>query len=449
MGRTSAAVRDYNSLLDKNRDLLEESRDFLLARFREVRLVFGGRTLSPYLRPHFVTRAEWRRITEACETIWGAILKVARTALTDKLMLEQIGLTEGERELVSINPGYDYVSVTSRLDSFLTDESYRFVELNAECPAGIAYQDVAAEIFLELPVMREFRKTCDVTPMFCRSDLLDSLLEVYGRVRGRSERPAIAIVDYRGLPTQREFELFKEFFEGQGYATTIADPRDLELRDGRLYHDDFRIDLVYRRVLTTELLEKIDECRGLVDAYRSGSVVLVNSFHTKYVHKKMLFGVMTDERHEHYFNEVEREAISKHIPWTRRVLDVKTRYRSEDIDLLDFIRYNRDRLVLKPNDDYGGHGIYIGWESDEAAWDAAIEVALKGDYLAQERVTTGREVFPFLNESEGTTDMVEQLLDVDPLLFFGRVKGGFTRLSSSSLANVTSGAGMVPTMLIE
>jgi hypothetical protein len=202
-------------------------------------------------------------------------------------------------------------------------------------------------------------------------------------------------------------------------------------------------------VLTTELLDKIDECRSLVEAYRSGSVVLVNSFHTKYVHKKMLFGVMTDERHEHYFNEVEREAISKHIPWTRRVLDVKTRYRGENIDLLDFIRYNRDRLVLKPNDDYGGHGIYIGWESDEAAWDAAIELALKGDYLAQERVTTRREFFPFLNESEGTTEMVEQLLDVDPLLFFGRVKGGFTRLSSSSLANVTSGAGMVPTMLIE
>jgi hypothetical protein len=449
MSRTSTAVRDYNSLVDKNRDLLDESRDFLLERFREVRLLFGGRMLSPYLRPHFVTRGEWRHISEACETVWGAIMKVARLAQTDRLMLEQIGLTEGERELVSIDPGYDYVSVTSRLDSFLTDESYQFVELNAECPAGIAYQDVAAEIFLDLPVMREFRKTYDVTPMFCRKDLLGVLLEVFGQVRGRAERPAIAIVDYSGLPTQREFELFKEFFEGQGYATTIADPRELEMREGRLYHDDFRIDLVYRRVLTTELIEKIDECRALIDAYRSGAVVLVNSFLTKYVHKKMLFGVLTDERHEHYFSEVEREAIRRHIPWTRRMADVKTRYGSEQVALIDFVRARRDRLVLKPNDDYGGHGIFIGWESDQSAWDAAIEVAIKGDYLVQERVTTRREVFPYLNEAEGRTEMVEQLLDVDPLLFFGRVKGGFTRLSSSSLANVTSGAGMVPTMLID
>ena len=45
--------------------------------------------------------------------------------------------------------------------------------------------------------------------------------------------------------------------------------------------------------------------------------------------------------------------------------------------------------------------------------------------------------------------MIEQLVDLDPLLFFGKVEGAFTRLSSSSLANVTSGAGMVPTMIVD
>jgi hypothetical protein len=103
--------------------------------------------------------------------------------------------------------------------------------------------------------------------------------------------------------------------------------------------------------------------------------------------------------------------------------------------------------VLKPNDDYGGHGIFIGWESDATAWDKAIDEALKGDYLAQERVTTSREIFPFVDESG--VHMIEQLLDLDPLLFFGKVSGAFTRLSSSSLANVTSGAGMVPTMIVD
>jgi uncharacterized circularly permuted ATP-grasp superfamily protein len=135
------------------------------------------------------------------------------------------------------------------------------------------------------------------------------------------------------------------------------------------------------------------------------------------------------------------------VPWTRRVEDAKTTYNGRETDLLGFIRERRDTLVLKPNDDYGGHGIFIGWESDSSAWDRAIEEALKADYLAQERVTTSREVFPYVDESG--VNMIEQLLDLDPLLFFGKVSGAFTRLSSSSLANVTSGAGMVPTMIVD
>jgi hypothetical protein len=444
---SNQAVRDYNLLIEREPTLLEESRAFLEKRLNEARFVFGGRMLSPYLRPHFVTRDEWQQITTTCETVWSAIEKVGRIAPSNRLMLDQIRLTEAERELVAVDPGYQEVSVTSRLDSFLTDETYQFVELNAECPAGVAYQDVAAEIFLELPVMREFARQHKVFPMYCRQKLLDALLAIYERVRGRGEKPQIGIVDYKGLPTQREFELFKEFFESRGYSATIADPRDLELREGKLLHRDFRIDLVYRRVLTTELIEKLDECKVFVEAYRSGAAVFVNSFRTKYVHKKMLFGVLTDERHQHYFSDAEREAILRSVPWTRRVEDVKTTHKGQAIEMLEFVRAKRDSLVLKPNDDYGGHGIFIGWELDASAWENAIEEALKGDYLVQERVTTSREVFPFV---DGTgVHMIEQLLDLDPLLFFGEVAGAFTRLSSSSLANVTSGAGMVPTMIVD
>src|SRR5256714_4056549 len=402
----SDAVQEYNALIEREPQLLDESRDFLEAKLKEVRLVFGGRLLTPYLRPHFVTRAEWQRITRACEAVWSAVEKVGRAAPADQLMFEQIGLTEGERELVAIDPGYRDVSVTSRLDSFLTENSYQFVELTAECPAGIAYADVAAEAFMDLPLMREFRKTHDVAPMYCRRLMLDALLKVYAEVRGQGERPQIGIVDYKGLPTQREFEMFKAYFEQHGYRATIADPRDVRLRKGRLYHEDFRIDLVYRRVLTTELLEKKDECRDFIDAYKQQAAVFVNSFRTKYVHKKMLFGVLTDERHQHRFTEAERQAIARHIPWTRRVEAGRTTHAGREIDLLEFIRTARHNLVLKPNDDYGGHGIFIGWESSAAAWDAAIDKALAGDYLARERAATPRARVAFTYQGARRAGMI-------------------------------------------
>jgi uncharacterized circularly permuted ATP-grasp superfamily protein len=447
MKRAGEAVRDYNLLIEQNPDLLDESRQILLERLNQARLVFGGRLLAPYLRPHFVTADEWSNIVAACEVIWGAIEKVGRAASTDRLMLEQLGLTDAERQLARIDPGYEEVSVTSRLDSFLAGDRYSFVELNAECPAGIAYSDVATEIFLSLPLMREFARKHKVTPIYCRQHLLDSLLRIYRRVRSQPERPNIAIVDYRGLPTQREFELFEQYFNSCGYLATIADPRELELRSGKLYCGDFRIDLIYRRVLVSDFLKELDECRALFEAYANGLVVVVNSFRTKYVHKKMLFAVLTDERYQHYFTESEREAIRRHVPWTRKLEDVKTSRCGESINLLEFVRKWREHLVLKPNDEYGGHGIYIGWELDDGAWERAIESALSKDYLVQERVATGREVFPMIDE--GGVSMIEQLLDIDPLLFFGRVNGAFTRLSTSSLANVTSGAGMVPTMIVD
>jgi hypothetical protein len=104
--------------------------------------------------------------------------------------------------------------------------------------------------------------------------------------------------------------------------------------------------------------------------------------------------------------------------------------------------------VLKPNDDYGGHGITIGWNADHQHWTKALEDALRdGDYLVQERVPTARETFPALT-ADGHIQFAEQLVDLDPLLFNGKVGSAFTRLSFTELANVTSGGGMVPTYII-
>jgi hypothetical protein len=157
---------------------------------------------------------------------------------------------------------------------------------------------------------------------------------------------------------------------------------------------------------------------------------------------------LTDAKHASLFDGDQLEAIHAHVPWTRRVRVGKSDYFGEKIYLLEFVDQRRDRLVLKPNDDYGGHGIYIGWNIDEIGWDEAIHNALaNGDYLVQERVRTAREVFPALTP-EGDINFTEQLVDLDPLLFNGKVGSAFTRLSSSELANVSSGGGMVPTFII-
>jgi len=443
------AVSRYHDLLQDDK-LAEASRVMLDEGLEQSKLIFGGRRLSPYLRPHFVTEADFARIVRICETVWSAIQKVKEAAIDDPSIIEDLGVTEIERELIGIDPGYRAVSPTARLDSFLTDAAYSFVELNGESPAGIAYVDAAYEIFSRLPVMRRFSETYNVRPLYGRRYLLKVLLDSYEEFLGQKpdSAPQIAIVDLKGMPTQKEFELFKEFFESEGYRSLICSPEELEFNNNRLRVGDFHIDIVYKRLLVNEYLPILRECPALLDAYRAGAICMVNSFRSKLIHKKALFAVLTDRRRAALFSREEQEAISKHVPWTRLVRAEKSDYCGEEIDLLEYIKGNRNQLVLKPNDDYGGHGITIGWNSDEAAWNAALEGALaNGDYIAQERVPTARETFPALT-AEGAIDFAEQLVDLDPLLFNGKVRSAFTRLSSTELANVSSGGGMVPTFII-
>ena len=198
---------NYQQLADSSLALLDEGLE-------RAKLIFGGRRLSPYLRPHFVSEEDFTQVARVCETIWRAIEKVKDAALANNQLLDELGLTAIERELVAIDPGYRAVSPTARLDSFLTDETYSFVELNGESPAGIAYGDAAFEIFESLPVMQRFAEKYQLRRFEGRPLMLKVLLECFAEFLGRKpdRAPHIAIVDLKGMPTQKEFELFREYF---------------------------------------------------------------------------------------------------------------------------------------------------------------------------------------------------------------------------------------------
>ena len=443
------AVARYHDLL-ADQKLADDSVAVLDKGLESAKLIFGKRRLSPYLRPHFVSESDFARITQVCETVWSAIQKVKDAAILDSTIVDDLGLTTIERELIAVDPGYTAVSPTSRLDSFLTKTAYSFVELNGESPAGIAYADAAYDIFSSLPVMKAFATEYNLRPLYGRRLLLDVLLESYEEFLGRrpEQPPHIAIVDLPDVPTVKEFEIFREFFEQAGYPSVICTPQQLEFDGKRLSVNGFAIDIVYKRLLVNEYLPIIDQYPALLNAYKSHAICLVNSFRSKLIHKKALFAVLTDNKRAALFTAGEREAIQAHVPWTRLVRDEKTEYQGKEVDLLQFVLANNERLVLKPNDDYGGHGITIGWNANPNKWDDALQAALKdGDYLVQERVPTARETFPALTLN-GQIDFAEQLVDLDPLLFNGKVGSAFTRLSFSELANVTSGGGMVPTYVI-
>jgi uncharacterized circularly permuted ATP-grasp superfamily protein len=119
------------------------------------------------------------------------------------------------------------------------------------------------------------------------------------------------------------------------------------------------------------------------------------------------------------------------------------------VDLVPHIAANKDKLVLKPADEYGGKGVVLGWTVDQSAWEAACANALTEDTIVQERVTVPTEPFP--SYADGRAQVTERFLDTDPYMWYGEYMSScLTRLSTDPLLNVTAGGGStVPTFVIE
>jgi len=75
---------------------------------------------------------------------------------------------------------------------------------------------------------------------------------------------------------------------------------------------------------------------------------VANNFRCKIPHVKAFFAVLTGEQNGALFSHGERELIRKHIPWTRVVADVKTAHYGQPIELLAFVRKERETWSLSP-----------------------------------------------------------------------------------------------------
>ncbi|MDQ3806176.1 MAG: hypothetical protein M3416_20390 [Acidobacteriota bacterium] len=442
------AIAEYHELLAADASLTPELFARLRAAMRAARMLYGEREIGVALRPHLLARAQYEWLARASEAVAGAFEKVAAAFAADPALMDEVGMTGRERRYAEIDPGYAYPAVLTRLDAFVHGGGVNFVEYNAENPSSLTDQAGLNQIMFEVPALARFAERYRLRQFDPAAALLDSLLETFREWAGAGrDAPHVAVVDWPNLPTEHEFALLRNYFVSRGVPTIICAPDELEYSRGSLRRGDFRVDLVYKRVIIHELLARCDDSHPLLKAYRDGRVCLVNSFRCKPVHKKAAFELLTDEGRDFGFTPAEREAIGRCVPWTRRVAERRTTRGGASVDLVGYVRANRASLVLKPNDDYGGHGVVIGPRATESEWDAAVEVALKSDYVVQEALELHTEEFPVFGERRWT--LQPMYVDTNPFLFRGRAEGAMVRLSDSPVVNVTSGGGETGFFVIE
>ncbi len=443
------AIQRYHELLTD--EVAEASQEMLDGQLQRRHLYFGDRPLCTVLRPRLMSPLHHRRLQGRVGLLGSAFGKAYAAALADRGFRAQFGLLDWEESMLEPDPGFRHPCPTSRPDFFLVDATGEMglTEYNAETPAGPGFHDALAAAFETLPVMRAFERDFELRPLGARHGVLHVLLDAWEQFSGTRSRPRIAIVDWDDVPTRGEFELFRQYFHDLGFPCIITTPEALEYRQGRLVAGGEIVDLVYKRVLLSELVAHGGLDQPLVRAVRDGKACMVNPFRCKVLHKKASLGVLDDERNAHLFSLDEREAIRAFIPWTRIVEERRTMYHGEEVDLVAFMQKHREWLVLKPNDDYGGAGIVLGWMVDDIAWEAAIARALSIPYIVQRRVQVPTEPYPSL--VDGRLSITDRMIDTAPFVSHGAyAQGCLTRLSTDPLLNVTAGGGStVPTFIVE
>ncbi|MDQ6678570.1 MAG: hypothetical protein M3Z09_14885 [Acidobacteriota bacterium] len=369
-----------------------------------------------------------------------------KLVLASPALLTQMQLLPAEKMLAAIDPGYDVPEVSSKLDLQINNGSLHVTQYNPDSLTGAAYSEGLSDIFYDCPPVKEFRRRYNLTRVGGKRPFLAALLKAYKQFNGAG-KPQIAILEFRNPSGSSEFELFRDFFRKEGFATEIISPEQLEYRKGVLRAGSFEISLIYRRVSVQEFLVKFNLSHPLVKAYRDHKVCVVNSFRSELAQKRSMFALLTDESLTAKFPQAERKAIRDHVPWTRLVKAGVTSHQSGEINLLDFIQEHRETLVLKPNDDSGDDPSFAGAEMDQAGWERAVRQAQRTPYVVQERVKAARFLFPLLNY--GHLEFKEMHVDVHPQVYLGKVSGCSSWVSASNATAFSTSAGIAPTFIID
>ena len=246
--------------------------------------------------------------------------------------------------------------------------------------------------------------------------------------RGDQKLRRIAIVDEN--PTEQylypEFILFQQMFQNHGIEAIIADPAELRLHDGVLWHDDVPIDFVYNR-LTDFMLEKPPNA-VLRDAYLNNATVL--SPHPR------AYALYANKRNLAVLSNPKRLASLGVSEDVARVL-LNGIPKTEIVEASDEKRLwsERRKLFFKPATGFGSRAAYRGDKLTKRVW----EQILAGDYIAQALVPAGERLI-------GVRKTPQKLkFDIRNYVYGGAVQFITARLYQGQTTNFrTPGGGFAP-----
>ncbi len=370
-----------------SRNIIKNPQEYLAdaeeidKKVRSSKAIYKGNPV-PYLYvPRIFSKKDIENINNLTKNIFKIVNKSIDLYLEEKEVRELFEFDEKLEELIKAPHFYKTNVPMGRFDIFYYGNSYKFCELNADGSSAMNEDKELSRILLQSKPLKEIKNY-----KFKHFELFDSWIdtveEIYTEYKeNRNEKikdksnTNIGIVDLLDKTTKIEIEEFKTYFEKAGYNCYIIDGRDLDYHNGDLYYEDKKIDIIYRRLVTKDLMDNYDELENFVKGVLSGKTCIIGPIKSQIIHTKKFFQVLHDERFKKYLNEEEIEYIDKHIPYTKTL--------NRDDKWKDYIYY-KDKYIIKPVDFYASKGVYSGKDYNSTQWENILETYVEEDYIIQE-----------------------------------------------------------------
>jgi hypothetical protein len=364
---------------------------------------------------------------------YAILEKVTQRFIEDAGYRALFGFSPLLERLVCLPCGYSSSIPIMRMDIFLDEQdlSFRFCEFNTDGASAMNEDREGTAALSRSGVFKDLAPSLRLQPQELFEGWVDQFLSTYAAsdyADKHSCQPTVAIADYSASATAYEFEEFRRRFLAHGLQCIICEVRELEFRDGCLYGYDrsldgsgsgsaVRIDAVYRRAVTGEVLAELeksgasaglggagacaepeptgayaepgptgactDKARAdapqgalaLVQAVEQGAVCMIGGFKTHVAHSKQLFSVLHLPQTAAFLTAAEQKFVKNHIPYT-------TSLKNSHIDI-GAVKLDKDSWIIKPEDGYASKGVHAGIDKSQAEWAALIDECSQKPYIIQ------------------------------------------------------------------
>jgi hypothetical protein len=354
---------------------------------------FGTRMMP---RPFFISEQEIRGSAGDLADLFEILVSLPERLFDGDMerYCDELGIDKRRAALMQRFSG-SRPTLFGRSDLYHDGTSFKLLEFNVGSQLGGIDQAQVLPALLESADFRAFADEHALGHVHTGRQIAAALRAAAEPVTAGAE-PVVALLEADGAVEHLKPLLlsFVEMLQGSGIDIRIGEVSQVRYQDGKLYMGSTPIDVVLRYFSVNQICQDPngeDAVEPILRAHEEGGTVLLTTLNSFLFSSKGCLALLSDPQWNGALSAEETALVDRFLPWTRNLVAGSTRVGADLVDLLDHCRAQRDDLLLKPRNDFGGRGIVTGWDVSDAEWKDALQTACESDYTVQRRVVPRHE----------------------------------------------------------